>query len=343
MKNMNLLYLLNNVGMCKGGGLPPLNIGKEDYWMIEKKRLEKKNGIGFKYSFKRNKEIYFMLIPIILYYAIFKYGPMFGNVIAFQDYRITRGFLESDFVGLKHFKSFLNDVYFKRILRNTLSINFAGLIFGFPMPIIFALLLNEVRNLKFKKAVQTITYMPHFISTVVMSSLIISFVSPSGLINSIITGLGFEKIAFLTQSKYFVGVYTISGIWQNLGWSSIIYISALSAIDTELYEAAAVDGASRWKQTIHITIPGIMPTICIMLIMRIGSMMSVGYEKIMLLYNPTIYETADVISTYVYRKGIEGAQYSYSAAVGMFNNIVNFILLMSANWFSKKVQGIGLF
>jgi len=311
--------------------------------MIEKKRLEKKNGIGFKYSFKRNKEIYFMLIPIILYYAIFKYGPMFGNVIAFQDYRITRGFLESDFVGLKHFKSFLNDVYFKRILRNTLSINFAGLIFGFPMPIIFALLLNEVRNLKFKKAVQTITYMPHFISTVVMSSLIISFVSPSGLINSIITGLGFEKIAFLTQSKYFVGVYTISGIWQNLGWSSIIYISALSAIDTELYEAAAVDGASRWKQTIHITIPGIMPTICIMLIMRIGSMMSVGYEKIMLLYNPTIYETADVISTYVYRKGIEGAQYSYSAAVGMFNNIVNFILLMSANWFSKKVQGIGLF
>lgn len=310
---------------------------------IKAKQKSERSKVSFKQSFKRNREIYFMLIPIILYYAIFKYGPMAGNIIAFQNFRVTRGIWESDFVGLKHFISFFNDVYFLRVLKNTLFLSLCNLAFSFPMAIIFALLLNEVKNLRFKKLVQTITYMPHFISTVVICSMIISYVSPNGLFNYVITGLGFEKVGFLTDPKYFRGVYTVSHIWQNLGWSSIIYISALSGIDTELYEAAAVDGAGRWKQTIHITIPGIMPTICIMLIMQIGSMLSVGYEKILLLYSPIIYETADVISTYVYRKGILGAEYSFSSAVGMFNSVINFLLLVCANTFSKKVQGSGLF
>lgn len=311
---------------------------------MEKMKTKKKyrNG-GFLYSFKRNREVYLMLLPIILYYLIFKYGPMFGNIIAFQDYSITRGIAKSDFVGLKHFKSFFNDYFFLRVLKNTLRLSGYGLLIGFPLPIIFALLLNEVKNLKFKKAVQTITYMPHFISTVVICSIIINFVSPSGLINDMLLALGFSKVPFLTNPKYFYGVYIISDIWQGLGWSSIIYISALSGIDTELYEAAQVDGANRWKQTIHITLPGIAPTICIMLILAIGGLMSLGYEKVLLLYNETIYETADIIGTYVYRKGMIGGQYSFSAAVGMFNSVVNFILLISANWFSKKVQGSGLF
>ena len=284
-----------------------------------------------------------MLIPVILYYVIFKYASMFGNIMAFQDFRIARGFWKSNWVGLKHFKTFFEDIYFWRLVRNTMVISASTLLFNFPMAVIFALLLNEVRNLKFKKLVQTVTYMPHFISTVVICSMIISYITPSGLINSIITVLGFEKVPFLTNPKYFVGVYVVSHIWQNMGWSSIIYISALSGIDAELYEAAAVDGAGRWKQTLHITIPGILPTMSIMLIMSVGSIMSVGYEKILLLYTPAIYETADVISTYVYRQGIMGGSYSYSAAIGMFNSIVNFSLLTFANWFSKKVQGSGLF
>ncbi len=291
----------------------------------------------------RSKNLYLMLMPVILYYLIFHYIPMVGNVIAFQDYRITRGIFDSEFVGLKHFVTFLKDVNFWRLLKNTISINLAALIFGFPAPIIFALLLNEVRNLKFKKSVQTITYVPHFISTVVICSMVIGFVSSDGLINSIIVSLGGKKLSFLTDPKYFVGIYTISGIWQNLGWSSIIYISALSSIDQELYEAAAIDGASRWKQTLHITLPGLLPTISILLIMQVGSMLTVGFEKVMLLYNPAIYETSDIISTYVYRQGILGAQFSYSAAVGLFNSIINFILLVVANTVSKKASGNGLF
>ena len=294
-------------------------------------------------SIARQKNIYIMLIPVIAYYVLFAYVPMFGNIMAFQDYKITRGIFESNFVGFKHFNSFLNDVYFWRLIKNTIRINVYGLVFGFPAPIIFALLLNEVRNISFKKTVQTITYMPHFISTVIICGMITSFVAREGVINSVIVSLGGSPLEFMTDPKYFVGIYTISGIWQNMGWSSIIYISALSSIDQELYEAASIDGASRWKQTIHITIPGILPTVSILLIMQIGQMLSVGFEKVMLLYNPSIYETADIISTYVYRQGILGANYSYSAAVGLFNSVVNFILLVSVNAFSRKISGNGLF
>lgn len=306
------------------------------------KKKDKKKNTTLKLILK-HKNIYIMLIPIILFYIVFYYVPMLGNIIAFQDYKITRGIMKSDFVGFKHFSNFLNDVYFWRLLKNTLRINIYGLIFWFPTPIIFALMLNEVRSEKFKKAAQTITYMPHFISTVVICSMVTSFVSSDGIINSIIVSLGGEPIGFLTDPKYFVGVYTVSDIWQEMGWSSIIYLSALSSIDQQLYEAASIDGASRWKQTIHITIPGILPTISIILIMTIGKMLSIGFEKVMLLYNPAIYETADTISTYVYRQGILSTNYSYSTAVGLFNSIINLILLVFANETNKRTNGNGLF
>lgn len=289
------------------------------------------------------KEVYLLLLPVALYYIIFKYAPMFGNVIAFQDYSITRGILQSDFVGFKHFISFLNDVYFWRLLKNTLMINLYGLLFAFPAPIILALLLNEIRCTAFKRSVQTITYMPHFISAVVVCGMVLDFVSPSGLVNSILNTLGIESKKFITDPQYFYGLYTVMDIWQGIGWGSIIYISALSGIDAELYEASAIDGASRWQQTLKITLPCLLPTIAICLIMRVGQMLSTGFEKIILLYNPAIYSTSDVISTYVYRKGILGAEYGFSAAVGLFNSIINFLLLVFANWFSKKATGSGMF
>ena len=290
----------------------------------------------------KNKHIYILLLPAILAYVIFHYAPMGGLVIAFQKFSVTKGILGSSFVGLKNFEAFLSDVYFWRLLRNTLLINFWGLLFGFPMPIILALLLNEIKNDKFKKSVQTITYMPHFLSVVVVSSLVLTFVSSQGFINSIIQMFGGEKIAFMADPKYFRTIYVVSDIWQQIGWNSILYISALSGIDQELYEAATIDGAGRWAKLWHITIPGILGTIMITLIMRIGRMLTLGYDKIILLYNPSIYETADVISTYVYRRGLLQADYSYSTAVGMFNSVFNYIFLMAANTFSRKATGSGL-
>lgn len=288
------------------------------------------------------KHLYIILLPAVLYYAIFYYAPMGGLVIVFQKYSVTRGILDSAWVGLENFKSFLSDIYFWRLLKNTLLINFWSLIFGFPAPIILALLLNEIKNKRFKKAVQTITYMPHFLSVVVVCSLVLTFVSSQGLINSIITIFGGDPVSFMSDPKYFRTIYILSDIWQQIGWSSILYISALSAIDQELYEAATIDGAGRWQKLLHVTVPGILGTIMITLIMRIGRMLSLGYDKIILLYNPSIYETADVISTYVYRRGLLNGDYSYSAAVGMFNSICNFIFLMTANLFSKKTTGSGL-
>lgn len=288
------------------------------------------------------KHIYIILLPTLLYYIIFKYAPMFGNIIAFQKYSVAKGILGSRFVGLQNFTNFLSNYKFWELLRNTLSINLNDLLFGFPAPILLALLLNEIRVTWFKKSVQTITYMPHFISTVIVSSLVLTFVSSDGMINSVRGLFGLESISFMTEPKYFYGIYLLSDIWQSVGWSSIIYIANISSIDQSLYEAATIDGAGRFKQALHITIPGIAETIIILLIMRIGQMLSLGYEKIILLYNPAIYETADVISTYVYRRGLLEGDYSYSAAVGIFNSVINFALLMGANAASKKFQGTGL-
>lgn len=289
------------------------------------------------------KHIYVILIPTLLFYLIFCYVPMAGNIMAFQKYSITKGIFGSEFVGLKNFKSFLTAYNFWQVLKNTLLINIYDLIFGFPAPIILALLLNEIKNTTFKKTVQTITYMPHFISTVVIASMVLSFVSSEGLINQIREIFGLESISFMIMPQYFRTIYVSSNIWQTIGWGSIIYIAALAGVDQELYEAAVIDGAGRWKQMLHVTLPGITPTIVILLVMRIGQLLSVGYEKIILLYNPTVYETADVISTYVYRRALlEGGNYGYSAAVGMFNSIINFVLLITANRISKRISGGGL-
>ena len=289
-----------------------------------------------------NIPIYILLLPAFLYFFILRYVPMAGNFIAFQDYSITRGILNSPFVGLDNFKEFLSSYKFWTLMRNTLSISFLEILFGFPAPIIFALLLNEVKNLRFKKSIQTITYMPHFLSTVIVCSMLLDFVSTEGLINGLRAIFGGEPIAFMSDPKYFYTIYVSMNVWQGVGWGSIIYIANIASIDQELYEAAVIDGAGRWKQALHITLPSLSETIVILLIMRMGSLVSVGYHKLILLYNPAIYETADVISTFVYRRGLLEADYSYSSAVGLFNSIINVITLTTTNYISKKIKGSGL-
>jgi len=291
----------------------------------------------------RSRYLYLLIIPVITYYFIFHYIPLYGVTIAFKDFNAFFGILRSPWVGLKHFKAFFSSPFAYRLIRNTLSINLYDLIVGFPAPIILALLINEVKSNKFKRSVQTIVYMPHFISTVVVCGMLVSFLSPStGFINKFIKALGGEPIHFLAEPEWFQTVYVLSGVWQGAGWGSIIYLAALTGIDIALYEAATVDGANKWQKLRHITFPGILPTIIIMLILRMGSMFTVGYEKIMLLYSPLTYETADVISTYVYRKGILDANYSYSAAIGLFNSVINFIMLVAFNRFSRAVSETSL-
>ena len=279
---------------------------------------------------------YVLVIPVVLFYLIFCYKPMYGVIIAFQDFSPIRGIAGSEWVGLRHFEDFFESYYFTRILKNTLVISLSTLIFSFPMPIIFALLLNEIRNEKFKRLVQTISYMPHFISMVVVCNMIKMFTSNTGFITSLLGMFGVPEASLLTKPEYFVPIYVISGIWQQTGWGAIIYLSALSGIDQQLYEAAKIDGAGRWKQTLHVTLPGISQTIISMLLLRLGNIMDVGYEKVMLLYNEGIFKTADVISTFVYRKGLTDMEFSYSTAVNLFNSVINFIIIVVFNKLSKK-------
>ena len=267
---------------------------------------------------------------------------MYGAQIAFRDFSPGRGIWGSRWVGLAHLESFIKGFYFSRLLRNTLLLNCLDLLFGFPAPIILALLLNEVRWSPFKRAVQTITYMPHFISMVVVVGIMVDFMARDGLVNNLLSTLGLAVTPFMQEPEWFRGLYVGSGIWQNVGWGSIVYLAALANIDPTLYEAAMVDGAGRFRQLIHITLPGIAPTIIILLILRIGNMMSVGYQKIILMYNPLTYETADVISTYVYRKGILEMGFSFSSAVGLFNSVINFALLILANSVSRRVNETSL-
>lgn len=279
-----------------------------------------------------------MMIPVIGYYLIFHYGPMYGAIIAFKDYSPMKGILGSDWVGLKHFEEFFNSYYFLRVLKNTLLISLYTLVFEFPAPIILALLINEVRKRAFKRVVQTITYMPYFISLVVICGIITDFTNADGLINRLIMMLGYDGQAMLQKPELFRPIYVLSEIWQRIGWESIIYIAALMSIDLEQYEAAKIDGASRLKQMFHITLPGLLPIITIMFILRMGNMLNVGFEKIILLYNPVTYETADVISSFVYRKGLLEFGWSYSSAVGLFNSVINLVLLISANYISRRVS-----
>ncbi len=297
-------------------------------------------GLGRRFvrAVRKYKYLYLMLILPIAYYLIFCYWPMYGLQIAFKKYNIRLGVEGSPWIGLYHFKDYFTDAYFWKVVRNTLLINVYTLIFAFPAPILLALLLNELRNEYYKKIVQSISYVPHFLSTVVICGMIVNFLSNSGPINDLIERFGGERVQFLMIPGYFRTIYVATGIWQNVGWSSIIYFAAIANTDPQLYEAAIIDGAGRFKQAVHVTIPSIIPTITIMLIMQVGSMLSLGYEKIILLYNGSTYETADVISSYVYRKGILGADYSYSSAVGMFSSVLGLIFIYGANWFSRTVS-----
>jgi len=297
---------------------------------------------AIKRDWKINKMVYLMALPVVAYFIIFHYLPMGGVAMAFQDYSVKKGILGSDWVGLTHFQSFFSSVYFWRLLRNTLLISFYGLLFSFPLPIVFALCLNEVRNAKFKKGIQTISYLPYFISVVVVVSILMDFTKSDGVITKLVESLGGKGGALIAKPEWFRSLYIGSNMWQHLGYNSIIFISALSAIDMELYEAAKIDGAGRWKQTLHITIPGITSTIVILLILRVGQIMTVGYEKIILMYSPAVYETADVISSYVYRQGIIDTNYSYSTAVNLFNSVVNFAVLFVANKISRKFSETSL-
>ncbi len=289
-------------------------------------------------DFLLNKYLYLMMVPVIVYYVIFHYTPMYGAIIAFKDYTPMKGITGSPWVGLDNFKDFFSSYYFWRILKNTLVISLYSLCFEFPAPIILAILINEVRNAAFKRVVQSITYMPYFISMIVICGMIKDFTNSGGIINSMFALFGGDGQAMLQKPEMFRGIYIVSEIWQKIGWESIIYIAALMSIDQEQYEAARMDGAGRWKQILHITLPGIMPTITILFILRMGNLLNVGFEKIILLYNPVTYDTADVINTFVYRKGLLEFGWSYSAAVGLFNSVFNLILLISANWISRKVN-----
>jgi putative aldouronate transport system permease protein len=285
---------------------------------------------------KRNKYVYLILLPVVAYYLIFEYGPMYGLQIAFKDFSPAMGIWGSPWIGFDHIVEFFNGFYFWRLVRNTFLLSFYNLAFGFPAAIILAMLLNEVRNAYFKRTVQSITYLPHFISLVVVVGMMFDFLARDGLVNQIMASFGIESIRFMGDPAWFRIIFVGSNIWQEVGWSSIIFLAAMATIDPSLYEAAKVDGAGRWRQAISVTLPGIMPTIIILLILRMGAMMSVGHEKIILMYNPINYETADVISTYVYRKGILEADYSFGTAVSFFNAIINFSLLLAANYFSRR-------
>lgn len=294
-------------------------------------------------DWKMNKYKYLLILPVLVYLALFCYKPMYGLIIAFNNYKPTRGITGSDYVGLMWFDNFFNNIYFWRLLSNTFTISALSIVFGFPAPIILALLLNEIQNDKFKRTVQTITYMPYFISLVVTCSIIKIYCQENGLFSQIIEIFGGTRRNLLIDPSAYRPIYVLSGIWQNIGWNSIIYLAALSGIDQEQYEAARIDGANRFQQMLHITIPGILPTIMILFVLRMGSILNVGYEKVLLLYTENTYNVADVFSTYTYRVGLEQKQYSLSTAVSLFNTMVNIVFLVFTNWLSRKTTESGLF
>lgn len=289
--------------------------------------------------FKKDWQLTLMFLPCIAFFVIFRYGPMYGLLIAFKKYSPYRGIMGSNWVGLKYFEQFFNSPDFFLLFKNTLLLGLTTLLWTFPFPIIFALLLSEVRAKKLKKAVQTISYLPSFLSTVVVCSMVIDFLSPSsGAINNIIAALGFEKVYFMIKPEWFRTIYVASDIWQNMGYGAILYLAAISGIDPSLYEAGEIDGCGRLRAMFNITLPSIFPTVATMFIIKSGSIIRVGFEKVMLLYGPTTYSVADVFSTYVYRKGLQEMNYSFGAAVGLFEALIALIFVIGANTISKKLS-----
>jgi putative aldouronate transport system permease protein len=292
---------------------------------------------------RKNTTVYLMAVPILAYFIIFSYVPMTGVLMAFQHYEPGLGFLKSPWVAFKNFTDFFGSYYFIRLFRNTFFLSFFDLILNFPMPIIFALMLNEVQGRIFKKTIQTISYMPYFISLVVICGIISEFCASTGVLSQIFRLFGGPSGNLLGNPDMFRSIYIGSNMWQSMGYNSIIYLAALSAIDPELYEAARIDGAGRWRQTWSITLPCLAPTIVILLILRMGMMFNVGFEKVLLLYNPATYETSDIISTFTYRKGLLDMNFSFSTAVGIFNSVINTSMLLLTNFLSKKYTETSLF
>lgn len=309
--------------------------------MMKASTISRKQKSAFKILWK-DKYLYLLLLPGLILYILFCYYPMYGLLMAFQDYNPVDGILGSPFIGFTHFANFFNSMFFGRLLRNTILLSLYNLIFGFPIPILFALMLNEVKPGPFKKITQTISYLPHFISVVVIVGMLNIVFAPTGIIPEVLTKLTGSSPNFLSDAKWFRTMYVGSEIWQHFGWNSIIYMAALAGIDQGLYEAAKIDGASRFKQIWYVTLPGIAPTIVTLLILNSGSILSVGFEKIILMYSPATYSTADVISTYTYRVGLLQSQYSFGVAVGMFNSVANCIILLIVNAISRKLTETSL-
>lgn len=311
--------------------------------MVKRQKLKAQSdkGILMKHIKKEWRLYTFFIIPIT-YFIIFKYLPMFGNIIAFRKYSGGSNIFGDSWVGLRYFRQFFSDATFWRAFRNTLTLSLSYLAVRFPLTLIFALLLNEIRNVRAKKFVQTVSYLPHFISMVIIAGMVKEVVALKGPINNILATFGLDRISFIQEASWFPTIYITSGIWQALGWGTILYLAAMTNINTELYEAAKIDGANRFKQVIHVTIPGILPTIVTLLILDIGGIMGSNFEKVMLLYLPSTYEKADVISTYVYRMGITGGNFSYATAVGLFEGVIGLILIVGANLISKKLTETSL-
>ncbi|WCJ65933.1 ABC transporter permease [Agrobacterium tumefaciens] len=292
---------------------------------------------------RRDWQLYLLLAPMLIWFAVFLYKPMYGLVIAFQDFSIFRGIEKSPWVGFANFVELFHNDMFVRSFWNTITISGLGLIFAFPVPIILALMFNEVQNGIARSWAQTVVYLPHFISVVIVAGIVINFLSPSiGIVNLMLKGLGFEPIYFLTQPQWFRPIYIGSSVWKEAGFESIVYLAAIAGVSPTLYESARVDGASRWQMMWRITLPCILPTIVIMLIIRIGNLVEVGFEYIILLYRPSTYETADVVSTFIYRTGLQGTQYDLATAAGLFNAVIAFVLVYSANRISRKVSSTSL-
>jgi putative aldouronate transport system permease protein len=302
---------------------------------------DKKKSKPWKKLLYRDRYLLIMIIPVVIYYLVFCYLPMTGIVMAFNQYQVGSGFAgiyTSKWVGLKWFKQFFGSIYLGRLVRNTFLLQFFSLIFGFPIPILFAIAVTQVANKNARKVIQVSTYLPYFISTVVVCGMINNFLSPSGgIINQLLNKIGIESINFMNLPQWFRPIYVISGSWQSFGFNSIIFVAAIMGISPDLYEAMDVDGANRRQVIWHLVLPSIRPTIILLLIMSLGTMMSVGFEKVYLLYNTAVYETADVIQTYVYRQGIQSNNYSYATAVGLFNSVINFAIVFVANKISRRV------
>ncbi len=308
------------------------------------KKQEKGRLDWLKKDLRKNYSLYLLMLPVILFYLYFHYKPMYGLLISFQDFSFRKGIWGSEWIGFENYRRFFQDPYFTRNIVNTFRISITNIIFGFPAPIILALLMNELKNERFKKTVQTVTYLPHFISLVVVCGMVKDYVATDGFITGIVssvTGIEFSE-SLLNNSSLFVPIYVVSTIWQEIGGGSIIYLAALAGVDQGLYEAATVDGAGRLRQTFAITIPSIVPTIITMFILKLGKVLSVGYEKILLLVNPYNAETAEILSYYIYKKGIEGGEYGLSTAAGLFNSVINCIFVITANKISRSVSETSL-